>query len=119
MRCFRRPIALLVGLILLHFVAVDSAFACADPPATGVGTAMAGMDMSSATAPPSCDTTPCDAVPTAPQGCDVMAACASAALATAPRLDAPPWRVLTRIATPDALAPPSRTPAPEPPPPRA
>ena len=124
MRRIRRPLALLVGLILLHLMAVESGLACAIPAAADNGAAMAGMadmpgmDMGGSTDEPDTGAPPCD-FPWAPAGCQAMAPCAPAALASCALAgDAPP-HTRASIATRSELAPSSRTPAPEPPPPRA
>lgn len=124
MRRIRRPLALLVGLILLHLMAVESGFACAVPTAGDSGAAMAGMtdmpgmDMSGSPEKSTPDAPPCD-FPWAPAGCQAMAPCAPAALTSCALAEDALSLARSGIDTRSELAPHSRTPAPEPPPPRA
>ena len=123
MRRLRRPLALLVGLIFLHLMAVESGFACATPssPSDAGHAAMTAMaEMPGMTHEPApADAAPCDVPAAPPHSCDAMAACAPVAVAAGVILDAPPGPEPARLVTLDAVAPASRTPAPEPPPPRA
>jgi len=124
MRRLRRPLALLVSLVLLHLMAVESGFACAIPAAANDGAAMAGMagmpgmDMGGDTEEPASGAPPCD-FPWAPAGCQAVASCAPAALASCALADAAPSHARSSVVMRSELAPQSRTPAPEPPPPRA
>src|SRR5215213_3209604 len=98
MRRLRRPLALLVGLILLHLVAVESGFACAIPAARDGGAAkagmagMPGMDMGGDTDDRAPDAPPCN-FPWAPAGCQAMASCAPVALASCALADGAPLHV--------------------------
>ena len=126
---FHRVAALVSGALLLQLVLVGSGFACIMPKmdathaaATANAAPMPGMDMStnvpSSTDGPVSGDAPCH-LPWAPASCQPMAPCGPAAV-TAPALTLLlPEVTLSEVARLVVLVPPSRSTAPELPPPRA
>jgi len=119
-----RIIAFASSLLLIGLVMATSGFVC-DSTSIG-GASMSGMDMGasqhSATADsprvPGAPAVPCR-LPWAPGGCTSMVLCSHSAVAATGIGIEPLVEITQRTFTMVAVAPPSETPAPELPPPRA
>lgn len=119
-----RIIAFVSSFLLVGLVLVTSGFEC-DSASIG-GASMSGMDMSAsqhnATADsqkaPSAPAPPCR-LPWAPGGCTSMVPCSQSAVAATGISIEPLVEITQSTFTMVAIAPPSETPAPELPPPRA
>ena len=127
MRRFRPFAAITSAGLLFQLILAGSGFGCVMqtmPHPTSQDAAMAGMatgmemPLSDQTVPPASDETPCR-LPWAPVGCQPMAPCSPAVMPSAivilASVPGPVQSVTGRV----AIAPPTRTIPPEPPPPRA
>lgn len=127
MRRFRAFAAVASAGLFFQLILAGSGFACVMPAMSHAekgmaqaGGAMAGMEMpvSEQSAPNSSDETPCH-LPWAPAGCQPMAPCAPAVMTSAMVTFDAPAPVVETVREQHAVAPPTRTIAPELPPPRA
>ena len=121
-RRFRPLAAIASAVLLVQLILAGSGFACVTPGMSedaARDAMMAGMEMpSDLSAPQSSNEAPCH-LPWAPAGCQPMAPCSPAVMPPAiVTLASNPGHAQC-VTPPVAIAPPSRTVRPEPPPPRA